>query len=173
MLISKAVEGTNPNYDWEKTKKGMKDPYNQNCQRCVTVYIMRRLGFDVEAMPRPKNGEPNQVVTGLESFKTEKGGDAFETQPMGKKKLREEMLQAPEGTLFLVSGKKPHDPEGHIWVAEKINNKLYFIDPQSGETDVEYYLSEFKDLRYSRADSFIFNSDPKFDWKGVVKGDIK
>jgi hypothetical protein len=167
MTIIQAAEGTNPNYDI--TKKDIVDPYNQNCQRCVAVYTQRRLGFNVEAMPFPGVNEPNQVHSGLESFKLPSGANSFESPEMGKKKLLEEMGKAPDGTLFILSGKETGAPQGHTWCAEKINGKLYFIDPQTNETDVSRYLSKFGQLRYYRADSFVYNSDPSFDWKSVLK----
>jgi len=134
---------------------------------------MRRLGFDVEAMPYPDEYETNQVVSGLESFKKPNGEEIKPSPMMGKEKLLEEMQHAPDGSLFVLSGEyylAGQNNMGHAWCAEKINGKLYFIDPQSNETDVEYYLEDYRKLRYFRADKYIFNSDPSFNWSGVIKG---
>ena len=164
MIISKASSGTNPNYD---PYKEIADPYNQNCQRCVTTYIMRRLGFDVEAMPFPETD--NKIASGLEAFMRPNGSNAYATNPMGLKKLKEEMGQRPDGTMFIVSGRVVGEPQGHTWVAEKIKGKLYFIDPQSNETDVSYYLSHYKELRYFPVDMYVFNSNSEFDWNSLLK----
>ena len=53
MSIEKALEGANPdfNHSWG---------YNNNCQRCVQVYEMRRRGYPVEALPKKKRN--NNIV---------------------------------------------------------------------------------------------------------------
>ncbi|MBP5449435.1 MAG: hypothetical protein J6Y01_04880, partial [Spirochaetales bacterium] len=38
------LKAVNPN--WKKL-----DGYDDNCQRCVPTYVLRRRGFDVEALP--------------------------------------------------------------------------------------------------------------------------
>ena len=49
------LKAVNPN--WKKL-----DGYDDNCQRCVPTYVLRRRGFDVEALPTGQNEEIDNLL---------------------------------------------------------------------------------------------------------------
>ena len=125
------VRATNPNYS-------LGIAYQQNCQRCVPTYEMRMRGYDVVARPT--------FDLDTDSFakdywdKIFDGATIEENLPgSGKEYVINRMLNwgvGARGEVYVVwrSG------EAHVFVAENRNGVIHFLDPQTGELDVEHYF---------------------------------
>jgi hypothetical protein len=133
----------NPNY-----KQGAE--YRENCQRCVPAYELRRRGYDVQAKPAQvtANGkisphDPfNQNMrwfTGIFSniqWKTCRTGAE-------RKTIEDMMLSWGDGARaeIYVAWKTGG---AHVFVAEQINGKTMYSDPQSGTVDFAYAFAQAK-----------------------------
>jgi hypothetical protein len=162
--IKRASSGTNPGYStgaWG---------YTHNCQRCVPTYELRRRGYDVEALPRPRQG--TTVDTGLEQF---------DGVPAGYEPLRganaktanqtiAEMLTEPDGARMAVFVRWKNSITGHTFIVEKTNGKLLYIDPQNNTmgSQVEDYFNLGSRYNYVRIDDKQLN--PGYDYSLISKG---
>ena len=144
---------TNPNY-------APNTQYKVNCQRCVPTYEIRRRGYNVEALPKPIAGNANNVNWGYELFY-----EAGTTTPIADYTARHKTISAFKNDLmtypddsrfgvYIAWNKK----SAHTFVCEKINGKLYFIDPQNNNIDCENYLGRrsningYNFIKYFRMD---------------------
>ena len=113
--------------------------YTQNCQRCVQAYEFRRRGYDVVAAERPiKN---NKIIWGCECFTDANGNPAKfifgQTESMVKKVLN----SAPDGSRYTIYVKwEARRDSAHVFVAEKENGVVRYIDPQNGNMDASGYF---------------------------------
>ena len=113
--------------------------YTQNCQRCVQAYEFRRRGYDVVAAERPiKN---NKIIWGCECFADANGNPAkfifWQTESMVKKVLN----SAPDGSRYTIYVEwKARRDKAHVFVAEKENGVVRYIDPQNGNMDASGYF---------------------------------
>ena len=122
---------TNPNY-----KLG--NEYRINCQRCITAYEARRRGIDVEARPAPRGDMLNRVDGWSFAYSNPKITDC--SAPSGiaaRNKIIKEMSAMPDGARCAVQVIwKGRSYSGHVFIAEKQNGKIRFIDPQPcGQND--------------------------------------
>lgn len=143
LSIEKSLEGTNPNY-------GKSWGYENNCQRCVQVYEMRRRGYNVEALPKRKRN--NNIVWGSESFGNygmkQRSFNSGYTFNQTKDQLFNELAQAPDGARYSVYIKWKNSSSSHVFVAEKVKDVVKYIDPQSGNNDVSEFFNRGADGRY-------------------------
>ena len=118
----------NPNFN--SNKNGI---WENNCQRCVTAYEARRRGIIVTVKPCPPLTQDDYLSRYCG------WGDAYKNGTMipgiassgnaAKNKVIKEISQMPDGArcavqiLYKGGG-------GHVFVAEKDNGKILFIDPQ-------------------------------------------
>lgn len=118
--IERALEFTNPNR------------YTENCQRCVFTYEMRRRGYDVIAKDAPKNplddniglGDYRKVCINAQWKKCD--GSGFEEIS--------DYLHNCKSNARVVIGIQMEE-FAHLFFAEKLNDEIYFIDPQSNKLD--------------------------------------
>lgn len=131
MNIVDALKGANPNY-------ASGTQYAVNCQRCVQTYELRRRGFDVEALPKPKKN--NTVVWGNECFVDSSGNTPKFTFNQSESVIRSTLANAPDGSrhIIYVAWK---NKSAHVFIAEKENGVIRYVDPQPNKTDVEHYFS--------------------------------
>lgn len=131
MNIVDALKGANPNY-------ASGTQYAVNCQRCVQTYELRRRGFDVEALPKPKKN--NTVVWGNECFVDSSGNTPKFTFNQSESAIRSTLANAPDGSrhIIYVAWK---NRSAHVFIAEKENGVIRYVDPQPNKTDVEHYFS--------------------------------
>lgn len=131
MNIVDALKGANPNY-------ASGTQYAVNCQRCVQTYELRRRGFDVEALPKPKKN--NTVVWGNECFVDSSGNTPKFTFNQSESAIRSTLANAPDGSrhIIYVAWK---NKSAHVFIAEKENGVIRYVDPQPNKTDVEHYFS--------------------------------
>lgn len=152
MSFEQADNGAcNPYY--QKVEK-----YDKNCQTCVAVYIARRLGYDVRALPKWDNDtivhlSHNNNIAYLDSDGWHPEPDFTDTKnPYNflDKKIK-------KGKIFSVRVDWKEQDFGHVVVAERDKqNRLIIYDPQSNEIyrgenikkffSKTYGISEYTDL---------------------------
>lgn len=129
-----AVTGANPYY-------AEAFEYQVNCQRCVQAYELRRRGYDVIAKPKPK---VNDVINwGSECF-IPPGQSAYSAFTMRQTEaaIKRELTAAPDGARYTIYIKwKGRNNGAHVFIAEKVNGKVHYFDPQTGEMDVSGYFN--------------------------------
>jgi hypothetical protein len=156
--IPAATSGANPNYSQGKE-------YQENCQRCVPAYELRRRGYDVEALP-VVNGVFGPVTRGAECFK----GAQFTGYPDDKGltllQLGSHLRKMPDGARVAVAVKLTGAVGGHTFVCEKVNGVLQFIDPQEGKGG-SGNLTAGKRFGYYRMDNLDLSD--ALDWTQVVR----
>lgn len=151
------LKATNPEFSLSKKNKDGK--YTRNCQRCVIAYEARCRGFDVTAKEKVLDGEdelsymernhklnPNGW---LGVFEDKDGNMPIPQKPNGNtiedqvKDIERQMALFGNGARAIIriqritvrDGKiKPAG--GHVFIAEQINGKTIFCDPQTGSTNV-------------------------------------
>ena len=132
-IVSNGKPTCNPNFSTGQWG------YTQNCQRCVQAYEFRRRGYDVVAAERPiKN---NKIIWGCECFADANGNPVKfifgQTESMVKKVLN----SAPDGSRYTIYVKwKARRNSAHVFVAEKENGVVRYIDPQNGSMDASGYF---------------------------------
>ena len=165
--IGEARTGTNPNYkpgDWG---------YSHNCQRCVQTYELRRRGYAVEAMPKPKRN--NTVSWGSEIFEnygvSKQAAISAYSSTMTESTVKQTIGNAPDGARYSVYIKWKNSRSAHVFVAEKENGQVHYIDPQVNNPNCESY---FKDgvngeFRLFRMDDKNLTTDESIIKKTVKK----
>lgn len=134
-IVSNGKPTCNPNYSTGQCG------YTQNCQRCVQAYEFRRRGYDVVAAERPiKN---NKIIWGCECFTDANGNPAKfifgQTESMVKKVLN----SATDGSRYTIYVKwKGRSTGAHVFVAEKENGVVRYLDPQNGSMDASGYFKK-------------------------------
>ncbi|MGN0632202.1 MAG: toxin glutamine deamidase domain-containing protein [Ruminococcus sp.] len=129
------------NHHWENAEtEWFGDPdgkWNINCQRCTMAYEMRRRGFDVKAKPRYKIQENDKLSH--EPFIKWENPIIYQTGSNEKNDIESRMKVWGDGSRaeVVVLWK---NGGGHTFIAEQINGKTHFIDPQNGETDCSRYF---------------------------------
>ena len=135
--IENAVAGANPYYSQSAE-------YRVNCQRCVQTYELRRRGYDVVAKPKPSAN--NTVTWGSECFipkdQIQESWKSF-TLNLSQVAVKNEIQNSPEGARYAIYVKwKGRGKGAHVFVAEKLNGSVKYLDPQTGRQDVEYYFQK-------------------------------
>ena len=131
-----AISGANPNYS-------AGGAYRINCQRCVQTYELRRRGYDVIAKPMPSSG--NTVSWGSECFiqpgQYQASYQAF-TLGQTEAAVKKELAAAPDGARYAIYVKwKGRGSSAHVFIAEKSNGNIQYMDPQTGNMDASSYFS--------------------------------
>lgn len=164
IIYSEAVAKANPDYK-------INADCQINCQRCVPTFELRRRGYPVEAIPKPKtNPSKSGIRNGNECFKNAPIKGVYgKTPKLTKADLLRDLKSFPDGARFGIIWMWPGRRSAHTIACEKINGKLVFMDPQTGVTGTaalgqadrttgySYYRMDDKDL----ADNFL--------WDDVVK----
>ena len=137
MSMSDGIKGANPYYSTALE-------YKINCQRCVQTYELRRRGYDVIAKPKPK--ENNIVTWGSECFipkgKYKHSREAY-TLYQTEAAIKKELKNAPDGARYSIYTvwQKRYGGSAHVFIAEKMDGVVHYIDPQVGKMDVSDYFS--------------------------------
>lgn len=122
--IEEDLRNTNPHYNPNVPE------YSENCQRCITAYEARRRGIDVEAKPRgwrlEKIARSEQWTMVYKNPQIINCSAASGKQ--AKAKILSELEKMPDGARCGVQVLYPGG--GHVFIAERINGKTYFFDPQ-------------------------------------------
>lgn len=139
MNITDALQGANPNF----SQGGQ---YRVNCQRCVQTYEYRRRGFDVEALPKPKKG--GKIKWGNECFIDKQGNVPQFTYNQTEQQIKDELTKAPDNARYIIYIKWSTSRTAHVFIAEKENGIIRYVDPQSAKDDVSDYFSRGVNGRY-------------------------
>lgn len=137
--IADALKGANP-----KFARGTQ--YAVNCQRCVQTYELRRRGYDVEALPKPKKN--NTIVWGNECFVDSSGNTPSFTFNQHEKDIRSVLVNAPDGSRHIIYTAWKNSRSAHVFIAEKENGIIRFVDPQTNKDNVEDYFSRGKEGKF-------------------------
>lgn len=158
------VKKVNPNY-----VAGRKSSYETNCQRCVPTFLLRKQGYDVIAAPSGYKTDSNAEFVmrraGFNMYNLPDGThprplDTMKSTTFGKKEIEDYMAKLDDGALCAVSCSWKKG-SAHVFLAEKKDGAVRFIDPQTGETDVAYYFDMMKKQTtfYYRIDNTTINED--------------
>lgn len=146
--IQTDLRACNPNFN-----KGVK--WQINCQRCAPTYELRRRGFEVTAKPLPK---PDVLCR--RPFSVWRNPDIKNTTGNGLKEIEKNMEKWGDGARaeIVVSWK---GGSGHAFVAERVNGKTRFFDPQNPDADASKYFDRVVDgsVRFCRTDNLEFNEE--------------
>lgn len=163
MDYREAAEKANPNFHVDTA-------YQINCQRCVPVYELRRRGYPVTAMPKREqySEKPNKCSYGYECFETPEVKGVWGRQPvLTKAALLNDLKSLPDGARVGIMWAW-NDDTGHTTVCEKINGKLFFMDPQTGKIGDETLGKAYRKYGYSwyRMDDKELSRD--MDWPQIA-----
>jgi SPP1 gp7 family putative phage head morphogenesis protein len=149
--------------------------YNKNCQRSIVAYELQRRGYRVTALPAPYHRANDPVKNGYECFIGNGRKLRMERASNGIDDFIKRLSRFGDGSRFAISQNwnNPRSNEGHTYIAEKVNGKIIFIDPQKNQSDVSHYMNNVRstdgklDLYFYRIDNAFLN--PKIDFTGVVE----
>ena len=132
MTIVDALQA-NPNHNKDAS-------YTINCQRCVQAYELRRRGYDVVAKPKGKKGD--NIAWGSECF-ISSGTNAYSAYTMNQteKMVKDELNSAPDGARYSIYIKWKNNSSAHVFIAEKENGVVRYVDPQVADDNVEHYFN--------------------------------
>lgn len=146
-----AIQGANPNFS-------AGGAYRINCQRCVQAFELRRRGYNVIAKPKPSIG--NLISWGSECFiQPGQYSASWQAFSLGQTEaaVKRELIAAPEGARYAIYVKwKGRGSGAHVFIAEKENGVIHYMDPQSGNLDASGYFS-----RGSKGNFGFFRLDDK------------
>lgn len=168
----KKIAGEHSIMDDAKAVNPLYDPNNfatsNNCQRCVNAYVARRRGYDVKA--RGIHDTDDHYAIGhnfKECYDTDEkvkhiALSIFEkdlTTEIARQRFEKEMLTMPDGAIAIISGYWDITNTGHVFIAEKVNGSIMYVDPQIGkECGFSWGFMQPKSLYWFRADDKPFNS---------------
>ena len=132
--LREAVSGTNPHF-------GEGPEYENNCQRCVAAYEMRRRGFAVRAMPRPMNPDGTPANdTDTNRWRTAFRSEWFDCgQDSGKTDVLRRMDEWGVGSRAIVEITWKNGFR-HVFVVENMKHGVQFLDPQTSNMNVSRYF---------------------------------
>lgn len=161
MDMREAAKGTNPKFGKEKG-------YDENCQRCVPTYELRRRGYPVEALPYTEAGTSKRnILWGWEGFVNAKVLGGKGDSPLYKHQLRKALQNMPDGARVGIYWYFKQGNSGHTIVCEKLDGKLYFIDPQDGAvSNATLGTANQWGYVYYRMDNLPL--DPSFEWDEIA-----
>lgn len=148
--IEKGLEANlkdcNPNFSRGKQ-------WRTNCQRCVPTYEMRCRGYDVTALPKPNN--PDRMDLSFQPFSVWQNPEVIHCSKNGLDDIEKKMQIWGDGARAQVAVVWKNTNSGHTFVAERVNGKTIYMDPQNGSMDVKKYFSLVKDdsVRLTRMDT--------------------
>lgn len=165
------LAATNPKYSTGRE-------YKVNCQRCVSAYEARRRGYDVEALPAITNGVDRMpyMFDKKEGWTSVYDGikpiNCTSNRTAGvKKKVEETMLSFGDGAraIVRVQWQQKYGGGGHVFIAEQVDGKTIFIDPQNNKQDVSGYfqLAKTKETYVLRIDDLEFTDNIKKCCKNI------
>lgn len=137
--INSNVRNTNPAFN------SGNPGYKQNCQRCVAAYEMRRRGYDVIAKPAVVNEDGKLSTTDplYSAWKKIFDGARFEFHSGydgGKASIISQMDKWGDGAVAEVRVIWDAS-DAHVFVAQRVNGVVRFVDPQNGNLNCENYFT--------------------------------
>jgi hypothetical protein len=127
--FSDDLSKTNPNWSTQEAQ------WQNNCQRCVPTYEMRRRGFNVTAKPQPEADVRNDYLA-MNPWKV--WNNPKLQQFNGKNDIETAMAAMGDGARVQVKIAF-NNGQGHTFVAEQMDGKTVFLDPQTGKECSNYF----------------------------------
>ena len=125
------IEYVNPNFD-------AGEAWQENCQRCVPTYELRRRGYDVEALPLPDATDLHDLQ--YEPFGAWVDPDVRRATGTGLEDIESAMGEWGDGARAQVVVKWNGEDAGHTFVAEQEDGRTLFVDPQDPSVDARAYF---------------------------------
>lgn len=136
------LKKSNPKYSIRKRE------YAENCYNCVCAYEMRKRGYDVIAKPATSNRHLSKNP--FDAWK-----DPVIKSANGHDDIVADMKKWPDGSRAEIAVTWKGSSSGHVFIAEKRNEKVYYYDPQNGGTYTESIFKQTKqsETKYCRIDN--------------------
>lgn len=160
LSVEDALKQVNPNF----STKGFK--WTHNCQRCCPTYEAIRRGYDVVAKPTVAKNDVELLADKFTDYysnafsKMFKDADVLSAKGYGKNDIIQSMKDWGDGSRceICVVWK---DWSGHVFMAEQVEGKTIFLDPQSNKVYDESVFKETKmgRTKYFRTDNLDFNDN--------------
>ena len=120
--------------------------YTENCQRCVVAYEVRRRGYFTLA--KPYLGGRADLLPYMDAqqgwpavFQGQTAANCGAlTQKQAQENVERQMHLFGNHSRAIVKVNWLHRIRGHLFVAENIDDAIYFVDPQTGDDDVSRYF---------------------------------
>ena len=147
--------------------KAWDDQYSVNCQTCVPAYMLRRWGFNIEALGN-KNGDVWKKLGGgyTNVWKNKAGGIGYGSRYRQASTRTANMFywleNQPEG-IYQIECTWKGGKSGHTWVYVKKKKGGFMYDPQNNKVMTD--LKEFKE--YSQ------NVSPKYGYSYFRIDDLR
>ena len=130
--VEEDLAAVNPNFSTGEYK------WQNNCQRCVPTYEMRRRGYRVTAKPIPTKVKEDYIAKDY-TVVWEKRAPVWCQSWDVRQEIEKQMAAWGNGArveVFVVwkSG------SSHVFVAEQINGETVFLDPQNPAADASKYF---------------------------------
>jgi hypothetical protein len=158
--INEALNEVNPAYDPNDENT------SHNCVNSVIAYECQRNGYRVQALPVRNDIDGAYITNAFSAFNLTEG--EIERASEGGNDLLDRLnsSQFPNGSRFIVSQRwyrSSNNEPGHDYIAEKINDKIRFVDGQQHLDDASSFLDRVqKDkkgryiLHFARIDNKTF-----------------
>lgn len=138
--IADCLRGLNPHYATHALA------YTENCQRCVVAYEVRRRGYFTLA--KPYLGGRADLLPYMDAqhgwpavFQGQTTADCSTlTQNQAQENVERQMRLFGNRSRAVVKVSWLHRSKGHLFMAENIDDAIYFVDPQTGDDDVSRYF---------------------------------
>lgn len=135
------IANANPNFE-----KGLE--YQVNCQRCVPTYLARRRGYDVVARPAVLDEHGLDKEDEFKNHWTEIYGGAHFSDftdcgaPTRNAQLRnvERFMRSCGDNATAVVYIQWESGSAHVFVADRVDGKTTYCDPQSGRQSCKSYF---------------------------------
>lgn len=133
--IQTALDGCNPNFSKNKRE------WSENCQRCVPTYELRRRGYDVTAQPAPLGVKDYLSQSPFSVWQNPK---VIRCKDNGVTDIEKNMAKWGDGARAQIVVVWKNGSMGHTFVAEQVNGKTRYYDPQDPSRDASQF---FKNVR--------------------------
>lgn len=158
--LEKALKQTNPNYG-----KGF--GWENNCQRCCPTYEAIRRGYDVIAKPTPAKNKTELNSDKFSDYNKNgfammyKNADVINAKGVGKNEIKKSMKEWGDGSRCEICVVWKDNGGGHVFMAEQVDGKVLFLDPQSNKVYDESVFDKAKKTytKYFRVDDLDFNDN--------------
>ena len=127
--LAQILKKTNPKFSTGRA-------YQNNCTNCVAAYDLRKRGYDVEAQPLTKGRPTARIVA---EYADESGEPLTLSGAYGRENRipRNRITKhiednQPVGSYGFIRGKWGQSRTGHVWVWERTETGVRYIEPQDG-----------------------------------------
>ena len=155
-----ALKQTNPNFS-----KGFE--YQNNCQRCCPAYEAIRRGYDVMAKPTTAKNANEILKDKFTDYESNafasmyKSADVIKSKGLGKNEIKTSMKEWGDNSRCEICVVWRDNGSGHVFMAEQVDGKTIFLDPQSNKVYDDTVFDKVKKsyTKYFRVDNLKFNEN--------------